>query len=58
MFAAVNISGLLGVYAPVVYLKMGIDPLNAANHIHAALYDVISILIFLSLAALSIKYIL
>jgi magnesium transporter len=58
MFASVNISGLVGTSVPMVSKRLGFDPAITAGPFETAFQDVVGITIFLTLATLSLKWLL
>jgi magnesium transporter len=58
MFTSVNISGMVGTSVPMVSKRLGFDPAITAGPFETAFQDVVGITIFLTLATLSLKWLL
>jgi magnesium transporter len=56
MFAAVNIAGVVGTVVPLTSKRLGFDPALTAGPFETAFQDVIGISIFLTLAAVLLKW--
>jgi magnesium transporter len=56
MFTSVNISGFVGTSVPMVSKRLGFDPAITAGPFETAFQDVVGITIFLSLATLSLRW--
>lgn len=56
MFMSVNIAGVVGTVVPLISKRAGFDPALTAGPFETAFQDVIGISIFLSLAAVMLKY--
>ena len=58
MFISINISGFVGTSVPMLSKKLGFDPAITAGPFETAFQDVVGILIFLSIATLSLNWLL
>jgi magnesium transporter len=58
MFTAVNIAGIVGTIVPLISKSLGFDPALTAGPFETAFQDVVGISIFLSIATLSLKFLL
>lgn len=58
MFISINISGFVGTSVPMLSKRMGFDPAITAGPFETAFQDVVGILIFLTIATLSLNWLL